>query len=399
MHIAFISMGALGHVLASLPFCGEMVKRGHRVSFFSAEFIRPQAEPFNVDFYAVESPLNNGGKGDENAAENILAELPLRFLNEAAAAVEDILKVLENDRPDLIVNDTMAVSGRLAAAYLNIPRIQFFTSFAANEHFNSCMHWPKELDETEPRKKALALAKELQAKYGGHLLTTEEIMAGSADFNIVTVDRNFQPAEKTFDERFCFVGPQIAQRAGEAEWIDPTPGKKIIYVSLGTVFNNLPEFWPMLFEAVKNIDAHVICSIGNMVDPDALGPVPPNVSLYRFLPQLKVLESTDAFVSHGGIGSIMEATWMKVPTFCIPQMDEQCVTASKVKELRIGDAILPPDRVNAQLLRKGIEDLLSNQEYRTRIEQFSSFMHENEGPGKAADAVEAYFEKLSPAGD
>lgn len=394
MHVAFISMGAVGHVLASLPFCKELVKRGHRVSFFSAEFIRPQAEPFGVDFYAVESPLNKGGKGDENAAENILAELPLRFLTEAAAGVESIVKVLENDRPDLILNDTMAVSGRLVAAYFNIPRIQFFTSFAANEHHNSCMFWPKELEETEPRKKARALALELQKKYGGKLLTTEEIFAGSGDFNIVTVDKKFQPAGETFDDRFFFAGPQIAERAGEKEWEPVNNGKKNIYVSLGTVFNNLPHFWPMLFEAVKDMDVNVICSIGNIVDEKQFGEIPENVYLYKFIPQLKVLQSTDAFVSHGGIGSIMEATWFGVPTFCIPQMDEQEVTASRVKELGLGGAILPPETVNKDALREGIKDLLNNEEYRKNIKEFQAYMHENEGPGPAADAALAYYESL-----
>ena len=394
MHIAFISMGALGHVLASLPFCKELVERGHRVSFFSAEFIREQAEPFSVDFYAVESPLNKGGKGDENAAENILAELPLRFLNEAAAGVDGIVKVLENDRPDFIVNDTMAVAGRLVASYLNVPRIQFFTSFAANEHFNSCMHWPKELEETEPRKKALALATELQKKYGGKLLTTEEIFAGSGDYNIVTVDKEFQPAKETFGDSFFFAGPQIAERKGEAEWKAIDNGKKNVYVSLGTVFNNLPEFWPMVFEAVKDMDVNVICSIGNMVNPDDFGEIPSNVYLYKFLPQLKVLQTTDAFVSHGGIGSIMEATWLGVPTFCIPQMDEQCVTAGRVKELKIGDCILPPVKPDAALLKKGIEDLLENEEYRKNISAFQEKMHKSEGPSFAADAAIRYYESL-----
>lgn len=394
MHVAFISMGAVGHVLASLPFCGELVKRGHRVSFFSAEFVREQVEPFNLDFYPMESPLNKGGKGDENASENILAELPLRFLKEAEAAVEGIIKVLENDKPDFIVNDTMAVAGRLVAAYLNVPRIQFFTSFGANEHHNSCMHWPKELDETEPRKMARKLAETLQAKYGGKLLTTEEIFAGSADFNIVTVDKKFQPAGETFDDRFFFAGPQIAERAGEKDWEPVNNGKKNIYVSLGTVFNNVPDFWPMLFDAVKGMDVNVICSIGNMVDEKKFGEIPENVYLYKFIPQLKMLQTTDAFVSHGGIGSIMEATWMGVPTFCIPQMDEQEVTAMQVKNLKIGDSVPLFAKVDSDVIRKGIEDILTNEEYRKNIKDFQAYMHEHEGPGPAVDAALAYYNSI-----
>ena len=394
MHIAFISIGALGHVLAALPVCRELQQRGHRISFFSAEFIRPQAEPFGVDFYAVDSSITKGGKGDENASENVEAELPLRFLKEAEAGVGSIVKVLENDRPDLILNDTLALSGRLAAAYLNVPRIQFFTSVAANEHFHPAMFWPKELEETEPRKQALALAKELQNKYGGKLLTSEEIFGGYGDFNIVTIDKKFQPAAESFGDNFFFAGPQIAERTGEASWNAPGKDRRKIYVSLGTVFNNNPGFWRIVFDAVKDLNADIICSIGNILKKEELGKIPGNVYLYEFLPQLKVLRLADGFISHAGIGSVMEAAWFGVPILAVPQMVEQRIVAEKVKELQIGDAILEPDELTSERIRKGILDLLENQDYRNRIWPIQNVMHETEGPEFAADAVLEYFEKI-----
>lgn len=393
MHIAYISMGAMGHVLAALPFCGELKKMGHRVSFFTAEFLREQVEAFGVDFYPVESPLNKGGKGDKNALDNLLAELPMRFLNEGACGVKDIIKVLENDKPDLIVNDKMAVAGRLAASYLNVPIILFFTSFAANEVFNETLQWPEGIEETPARKEALKLAEDLQKQYGGKVLTPYEIFASYTDFNIVTVDKRFQPCAETFpDDKFFFAGPQIAQRAGEAEWEGPNNGKKTVYASLGTVFNNQPWFWPILFDAVKDLDINLICSIGSMLKPEDLGEIPANVSLHAFLPQLKVLQNIDGFVSHAGIGSIMEATWFGVPTLDIPQMGDQFDTAKKVAELGIGTGIFGRENITSEKLRAGILDILDNPKYRENLAVIQKDMHENMGPGNAAKAALRWVE-------
>ena len=392
MHIAYISMGAVGHVLAALPFCGELKKMGHRVSFFTAEFLRSQVEAFGVEFYPVESPLNKGGKGDKNALDNLLAELPLRFLNEGACGVKDIIKVLENDKPDLIVNDKMAMSGRLAASYLNVPRIQFFTSFAANDVFNETLQWPEGIDETEPRKEALKLAEDLQKQYGGRLLTPYEMFAANPEFNIVTVDKRFQPCAETFGDDFFFAGPQIAVRAGEADWEGPDNGKKTVYASLGTVFNNQPWFWPILFDAVKDLEINLICSIGSMLKPEDLGEIPANVKLYEFLPQLKVLQCVDGFVSHAGIGSIMEASWFGVPTVCIPQMGDQFDTAKKVVELETGRGIFGREEITSENLKAAILDILENPKYRDNLAKIQKDMHENGGPVNAAKAALNWLE-------
>ena len=392
MHIAYISMGAMGHVLAALPFCGELRKMGHKVSFFTAEFLREQVEAFGVDFYPVESPLNKGGKGDKNALDNLLAELPLRFLNEGAAGVDGIIKVLENDKPDLIVSDKMAMSGRLAASYLKVPRIQFFTSFAANDVFNETLQWPEGIEETEPRKQALDLAAKLQDKYGGKLLTPYEMFAANPEYNIVTVDKRFQPYAETFGDDFFFAGPQIAQRAGEADWEGPDNGKKTLYASLGTVFNNQPWFWPILFEAVKDLDINVICSIGSMLKPEDLGEIPANVSLHAFLPQLKVLQNIDGFVTHAGIGSVMEATWFGVPTVCIPQMGDQFDTAAKVAELGIGRQIVGKEAITVEGLKEAILEIMENPEYRSNLAEIQKDMHENGGPVNAAKAALNWLE-------
>lgn len=86
------------------------------------------------------------------------------------------------------------------------------------------------------------MAGEFQAAYGVKLLTPAEIFEGTGEFNICTLTRSFQPGGEDFGDDFFFAGAQIAPRAGDGTWKAPENGKPLLYTSLGSLFNNWPEF-------------------------------------------------------------------------------------------------------------------------------------------------------------
>ena len=55
MHIAMVSIGAYGHVLPTLPFVEELVKRGVRVTYFTTEDFRELINPTGAKFIPVRS--------------------------------------------------------------------------------------------------------------------------------------------------------------------------------------------------------------------------------------------------------------------------------------------------------------------------------------------------------
>ncbi len=52
---------------------------------------------------------------------------------------------------------------------------------------------------------------------------------------------------------------------------------------------------------------------GRQVDPAALGPIPDNVLLSAYTPQLDFLQRAHVFVAHGGVNSVMESLYYGVP--------------------------------------------------------------------------------------
>ena len=146
----------------------------------------------------------------------------------------------------------------------------------------------------------------------------------------------------------------------------------------------------MLFPVVKDLDVNVLCSIGKTIQKEDLGEIPENVTVMPFTPQLEVLAHTDYFITHAGIGSVMEALYFGVPCMCIPQMDEQVLTAHRLKELGGASAVLLKQEVTEKTLRTALIELIQNPVYRQNAQAMSREMRNEGGCEKAAQAVIDY---------
>ena len=106
--------------------------------------------------------------------------------------------------------------------------------------------------------------------------TVKEIFDGHGDFNLVMMQKKLVPNYETFDDSFVFTGVQIGKRTAFGSWKAPDNGKPLLYSSLGTAFNNWPEYYPILFDAVRDLDINVFAALGS-IDPASLKDIPANV--------------------------------------------------------------------------------------------------------------------------
>ena len=391
MKAAYIPVGAGGHILASLPMVTELVKKGVEVDYYAPESFRTQAELTGATlrpFPEVTQCYSNPYMGKEE----FLAVIPLVFLGQAKEAIGAIMEQITVHQPDVIISDSLAVAGRLAAWKLNKPLIIMFTSYAPGKDFSIFRTWP-EFPGSPARAEAAKFAEEFQKEYGGKLLTPQEIFEGTGDFNLCTLTRSFQPGGEHFGDDFFFAGAQIAARAGDGSWKAPDNGKPLLYTSLGSLFNNWPEFYQMLFAVVKELDINVLCSIGKTIKPEDLGEIPENVTLMAFTPQLEVLKHTDYFITHAGTGSVMEALYFGVAMMSIPQMDEQIFTAKRMLELDLASSMMLKPEVTEESLRKALHELIENPKYKRNAEAMSKEMQSEGGCERAAQAVIDYVNK------
>ena len=186
-------------------------------------------------------------------------------------------------------------------------------------------------------------------------LKLTDLRSYAAALNIVFVAPDFQPAADTFDDCYLFVGPSIPphQSPGDFRLDKLDASRPLLYISLGTIFNNQPEFFRTCFEAFGDSSYQVVISAGPHADPGALGVRPANVLVAGYVPQLEILARASCFITHAGMNSVMEALHYGVPMVALPQMVEQRTTARRVADLGLG-LLLEPATVTATTLARAL---------------------------------------------
>lgn len=432
MHIAVVSLGAFGHVNPTLSFVTELVKRNVRVTYFTTENFREIIESAGAKFVPVKSWMAENDKHNEtkenkpdsteenkhNGTENnkhndtdenkqdgkednrqdnakeesVAAVVPFLFLKEAGAYIDDILAVLKEDRPDAIVHDFAGIAGTIAADVLQVTNIMIYTSYPSNDSYSVAEAFEGIPDDHPMRIAADEVAEAYVKKYGCRKMTVKEIFDGQGDFNVVMMQKRFVPNGESFDNRFVFTGVQIGKRTAFGSWKAPDNGKPLLYSSLGTAFNNWPEYYPILFDAVRDLDINVFAALG-AIDPNSLENIPDNVEVGQMVPQLDILSQASVFITHAGMGGTGEAIYYGVPMIAIPQMDEQAITAGLIEKNGLGIAFPDKSRITSASLKAAIEKLIHDPSYRNTAQEFSEDMKTLGGAKASADAVMHFLQK------
>lgn len=303
MHLAIVSLGAFGHINPTLSLTTELVNAGHRVTYFTTEDFRKVIEPTGAKFVPMKSWMAENDKHNESKEEkndgqedNVAAVVPFLFLNEAGAFIEDVLSVLREERPDAILHDFAGIAGTMAADILGIPNVMLYTSYPSNGSYSVAASFEGIPADHPLRIAADQIADGYVEKYGCRKMTVKEIFDGQGDLNLVMMQKRLVPDYETFDDSFVFTGVQIGKRSTFGTWQAPDNGKPLLYSSLGTAFNNWPEYYPILFDAVRDLDINVFAALG-AIDPDSLTDLPANVELGKMVPQLDILSQASVFIT------------------------------------------------------------------------------------------------------
>ena len=399
MHLAFVSLGAFGHINPTLSLTTELVNAGHRVTYFTTEDFRKVIEPTGAKFVPMKSWMAENDKHNESKEEknngqedNVAAVVPFLFLNEAGAFIEDVLNMLREDRPDAILHDFAGIAGTMAADILGVPNVMLYTSYPSNGSYSVAASFEGIPADHPLRIAADRIADGYAEKYGCRKMTVKEIFDGQGDLNLVMMQKRLVPNYETFDDSFVFTGVQIGKRSTFGTWQAPDNGKPLLYSSLGTAFNNWPEYYPILFDAVRDLDINVFAALG-AIDPDSLTDVPANVELGKMVPQLDILSQASVFITHAGMGGTGESIYYGVPMIAIPQMDEQAITARQIERNGLGFALLDKGAITSGMLKEKIQILLNDSSYKEKVNEFSADMKTLGGAKASVNALISFLEK------
>lgn len=386
--IVFFCIPAHGHTNPTLNVVRELKARGHRVVYYSYDEFREKIEDAGAEFVSC-----NGNDAQLNLTKEegakIGADLALstRVLVDTTLSLDGpVCRDMERLKPDCIVADSMAVWGKAVAKKLGIPFVCSTTTFAFNKESAKIM--PHSLKETFSMilsmGKVNAQVKRLQQ--AGYPVKSVLDLIGSDESvpTVVYTSPLFQPSAETFPEHFAFVGPSI--RPARSQVVKT--GEKLVYISMGTVHNDMLPLYRACVQAVKGTTWQVILSVGDQVDTQMLGALPENVSVFPSFDQIAVLTAADVFLTHCGMNSANEGLYFGVPLVTLPQTSEQSGVAARAEQLGAG---LRLRKTTPEAIRAALEKAMKDPSYRENAEKIGASFRASGGAKAAADCIAGCF--------
>ena len=384
--IVFFCIPAHGHTNPTLGVVRELTVRGHEVLYYSYRPFREKIEAAGARFFACDD-FDAEFRLTKEEAARLGSDLALstRVLVDTTLALDDMVcREMERLKPDCIVADSMAVWGKAVAQKLGIPFVSSTTTFAFNKHSAKVMKqsFRELVTMLLAMPKIQKDVKRLQTK--GYPVKNILDIIGNDDSTetIVYTSPEFQPFSETFSEKYAFVGPSVrpAQQPVEKR------REKLIYVSMGTVNNEMLPLYRNCIEGLKDTGHQVILSVGNQVEISAFGNLPENVAVYPFVDQIAVLQQADAFLTHCGMNSVSEALYYGVPLLMLPKTREQSGVAERVRQLGAGMLL---ENATSENIHQRVEDLLREQGYRKAAQSIRDSFRRCGGAKAAADKIES----------
>jgi UDP:flavonoid glycosyltransferase YjiC (YdhE family) len=334
MRILITTNPGAGHVGGIAPFARAFMRAGDAVLVAAPASARDAVIRAGLPFHPLGDPPREqldavfrslpGLTNDEQGVRvmrDVFAGLRAR------ASLPGLLRLMTDQRPDVVLRETTEYAGLLAAERLGVRNARIGIMGAASETWGMPIVAPV-LDR---QRKRLGLRPDPASGriHASPYLTV--IPAAMED-----------PGDAAHALRFREPAPR--------PWAPPdwwsADERPLVYASYGSVAPTLPSF-PSLFratvEALGALPARVLFTVGTEVELDSLGPVPGNVRVERWIPQEAVMPHVAAMIGHGGSGTTRAALAAGVPSVIVPGFADQFRNAERVARLGAGIALGPDD--------------------------------------------------------
>lgn len=378
--VVFFSTPAYGHLQAVYPVLARLVRAGVRVDWYCTEAYRELVtktgahfHPYCVDFSRY--PL------DRLTADFFSLYRGLLVLNRRCYL--RYRREIRENPPDLLLYDSMCSFGKNLAKQFRLPSVCLCTTLAYNlpTLIFSNLFWPslKLTVKHAPELLRLTLKEQcFRRREGLPGFSPLDLFVNRGDRTIVFSPPEFQPFAQSFPPSFDFVGTTIRDRIEADSSIENCD----IYLSLGSIFAARAGELETLLESPLFRGKKVIVSAGYAAADLQKRLGRERLTFVRRTNQLALLPKTGLFVNHGGLNSVYESLYFGVFQICIPQQEEQRLTARLVEKKKLGLCCPQPRGWSEAELRR------AELKCRPRIERYRHILRSYDGTARALRCIQ-----------
>jgi UDP:flavonoid glycosyltransferase YjiC (YdhE family) len=345
--ILFASLGAYGHLYPMMPLALACADAGHQVVIATGKPFLDRLPLPTVPGYPMTLEIDWAIQEARRRHPDLHgAELSMAMFADVTAeqVAPTMIEQCERIRPDLVIFEGMDTGAGVAASVLGIAAAAYAIGLRSSIY--SVLHpatvsyqrdtWLQR-DRTPPDARSLlaaALINPAPPSLKGPKGT------GTPSIGIRSVAYN----EST---------------AGVPAWLTAERTRSRVYLTLGTVAFGAVEVLNRAIAEIAPLGVDILVTVGPEGEPAALGEVPDNVRVERFVAQSAVLPLVDLIVHHGGTGTVLGALEAGLPQLVLPQGADQFLNAEIVAAGGIGRA-LPNDAQQPGVIGEAVRALLGD---------------------------------------
>jgi MGT family glycosyltransferase len=415
--IVIAPLQELGHILPTLQMAKALSRRGHRVVYVGIEDHRATIEAEGFEYVALfRDALPMGfvaAQGERVRRRRIPALVLAEDRRWRRIAEAELLRGREDRRLRDLAADLFLVDAEWEDATLAIERLGGrvvsirTTLTAAVRSFGVDPEVPPPSSTKTSGRFGLAWrvhhAREIglwalsHAMHGGARRFVEVLAARRARSEephrclvLCPEELDFPRARRHPHVRHC--GPSIDLDRREAPLDLPSDaGKPLVYCAVGSQGQRARHHIGVLravLEACRRERAwRLVMSIGDHVDVASLGEVPEGSLVARRVPQLRVLATASAAIVHGGLGTIKECIWFRVPMLVVPGAFDQPSNGGRVALHGLGLVRAARD-LDSGAIAEIVRSLLDDDARRDRLAAFATRFAEIEREERHVACIE-----------
>lgn len=386
--VLFLSIPSHGHMNPTIGLAAELIRQGETITFFSAEEFKTAIEEIGAEFKCYKEDLNLFQKKTSGGLATAFLQ-PEKFIT-------NLLDQIAAIKFDYIVYSAAYPYANAIAQILKIPAVSSFAVFATLKELlpkhnltEAPLNNAKGPMGMNPEviKEFREVRQSLIEKYNIEIAEDMfKLLFNKGDLNIIYTSKYFIPNLENYDDSYIFIGPPVYNKKYTVDFpFEKLEGKKVIYISMGTIFSNYStELNHLLFKSFADFDGIVVMA-AYQVDLSAYE-IPENFILREYVPQLEILKYTTVAITHSGMNSIGDLLYNKIPFVAIPLGADQFYLANRAQELG-ATIVLDIHNLTTGILKDAVQKVLTNPDYLQNINKISDSFIQAGGYEKAADEI------------